>query len=125
LLFFLVGLKQNVFASGTNLQIGAWQKFDEIFLSGYNALKKYNKPIMLAEVSSAEVGGDKAKWITDSFSTIKASYDKIFAIMWFNEKKETDWLINSSPEMVIWDLNGDGKINIFDMIKLKHIYQDK
>lgn len=113
----------------------AWQTFDGIFLSGYNALKQYNKPIMLAEVASAEMGGDKAKWITDSFSTIKASYDKIFALMWFNEKKETDWLINSSPESLnayikaisvsstsqgtVGDINNDGKINIIDYLALK------
>ena len=82
---------------GTTQSWGSvWQTFDQIFLQSYNALKAINKPIILAEFSSAEIGGDKAKWITDSYNTIRTSYDNIFAAVWFHENKETDWRINSS-----------------------------
>lgn len=82
---------------GTTQSWGStWQSFDEIFLSAYNSLKNYNKQIMIAEWASAEIGGNKAQWITDSFNRIESSYNKIFAEVWFSHDKETDWRINSS-----------------------------
>lgn len=82
---------------GTTQSWGStWQSFDEIFLAAYNSLKNYNKPIFIAEWASAEIGGNKAQWITDSFNRINSSYDKIFAQVWFSHNKETDWRINSS-----------------------------
>lgn len=135
---------------GTTQSWGSvWQTFDQIFLQSYNAVKTLNKPIILAEFASAEIGGDKAKWITESFNTIRTSYDMIFAAVWFHENKETDWRINSSaatleayrkavagnqsspspsptptptvtPDTVkIGDLNYDDKINSTDYSLLK------
>jgi len=120
---------------GTTQSWGStWQSFDQIFSSAYNALKPVNKPIFIAEMSSAEKGGDKAQWITDTYNTIKTFYDKIFSVMWFNENKETNWTINSSeaslaayikaiggstPTAIVGDINKDGKINALDYAKLK------
>lgn len=82
---------------GTTQSWGSvWQTFDQIFLQAYTALKAINKPMIIAEWASTEVGGNKAKWITESFDTIRTSYDKIFATVWFSQNKETDWRINSS-----------------------------
>jgi len=82
---------------GTTQSWGStWQTFDQIFSEAYNNLRNYNKPIIIAEWASAEIGGNKAQWITDSFNRIKSSYDKIFALVWFSHNKETDWRINSS-----------------------------
>jgi len=82
---------------GTTQSWGStWQSFDQIYLRGYNSLKNYDKQIIIAEWASAEIGGNKAQWITDSFNRIKSSYDKIFAAVWFSHDKETDWRINSS-----------------------------
>ncbi len=82
---------------GTTQSWGStWNTFDQIFSRSYNSLKNYNRPIFIAEWASAEIGGNKAQWITDSFNTIKSSYPKIFAAVWFSHNKETDWRINSS-----------------------------
>jgi len=82
---------------GTTQSWGSvWQSFDQIFSSAYNSIKNYNKQIFIAEWASTEIGGNKAQWITDSFNTIKSSYDKIFAEVWFSHNKETDWRIESS-----------------------------
>jgi mannan endo-1,4-beta-mannosidase len=109
-----------------------WQSFDEIFSASYNALKQYNKPIIISEIASAEIGGDKAQWITDTFKKIKTSYDKVFSVIWFNENKETNWLINSSTASLdayikaiapsngkIGDLSNDGVVNSIDLSILK------
>jgi beta-mannanase len=83
---------------GTTQSWGStWQSFDQIFSSAYDALKGYNKSIFIAEVASAEKGGDKAAWIIDAFNRIRSgSYPLIDAIIWFNENKETDWRTNST-----------------------------
>lgn len=123
---------------GTTQSWGStWQSFDQIFSAPYNAIKQYNKPILIAEWSSAEKGGDKARWITDSFNTIKSSYDKIFATIWFNENKETDWRINSSSASLEaykkaiggggfsldkkGDVDSSGKVDILDATMLKSV----
>lgn len=82
---------------GTTQDWGSvWQTFDQIFAQPYNAIKSINKPIIIAEFASTEIGGDKAKWITETYNTIRTSYNKVFAAVWFHENKETDWRINSS-----------------------------
>ncbi len=82
---------------GTTQSWGStWQSFDQIFSRAYNSLKNYSKPIFIAEWASAEIGGNKAQWITDSFNTIRTNYHRIFAAVWFSHNKETDWRINSS-----------------------------
>lgn len=74
-----------------------WRTFDEVYYPAYEAVKVTNKPIILGEWSSTETGGDKAEWIEDAFDKLNSEkYSQIKAVIWFNEKKETDWRINSS-----------------------------
>jgi beta-mannanase len=56
------------------------------------------KPIILAETASAEIGGNKAQWITDAASWIK-THEDIRALVWFDQKSTSahDWRIDSSP----------------------------
>ena len=77
-----------------------WTSFDGIFAESYRQLQAINpnKPIIIGEFASTEDGGDKAAWITDTFSGIQNKYPQIRAIIWFHISKETDWRINSSPE---------------------------
>ena len=82
---------------GTTQSWGStWQSFDEIFAAPYQALSTINKPIFITEFSSAEIGGNKAAWITETFNTIRTKYPRIKLVSWFGENKETDWRINSS-----------------------------
>lgn len=84
---------------GTTQSWGStWQSFDSIFAAPYEALSRYNKPILITEFSCTEIGGNKAQWITETFNTIRTKYPKIKLVSWFGENKETDWRINSSPE---------------------------
>jgi endoglucanase len=120
---------------GTTQSWGStWQTFDQIFSASYNAIKQYNKPIMITEVASAEQGGNKAQWITEAFKTIDSSYDRLTAFMWFHEQKETAWVINSSTaaldayvkaigggssSVIVGDLTNDGSIDALDFAALK------
>lgn len=77
-----------------------WQTFAEVFEPTYRAVLELapDKPLMIAEMASTEEGGDKAAWISDAYLTqLPTNFPKIRAVVWFNENKETDWRIESSP----------------------------
>jgi len=87
---------------GTVKSDHVWQTFSEVFTQTYNHIITLStKPLMVAETACAEQGGSKADWITDAYSTqIPNNFEKIKAVIWFNEDKtmygETDWRIESS-----------------------------
>lgn len=68
----------------------------------YQKFESYNKPMMIAEFASVEVGGNKADWISKTYNiNLKYSFPKIKAVTWFHVRKsengvDTDWRINSS-----------------------------
>lgn len=75
-----------------------WTAFADVFGPSYAAiLGLTNKPLMIAETASTEIGGDKAQWIAQSLLTeLPARFPRVRAVIWFDENKETDWRMNSS-----------------------------
>jgi hypothetical protein len=53
------------------------------------------KPLLLGEVGSSELGGDKAAWNRELLAWTAAQPDLV-GFVWFHLKKETDWRIDSS-----------------------------
>ena len=84
---------------GTLFEPNGWQNLDTIFGPSYDILTQLSdKPTMIAETASAEIGGDKAAWIRSSFlSELPVRMPKVRAVIWFDENKETDWRVDSSP----------------------------
>ena len=76
---------------------GAWQSFEEVFARIYPLLAAKGKPILIGEMASAEVGGNKAEWIDAIIPTLRTKYPMIKGLVWFDVSKERDWRINSSP----------------------------
>ena len=76
-----------------------WHSFLDEFSHDYATLGRItNKPVIIGETASTELGGDKAAWITQSLlSDVPNSFPRIIGILWFNANKETDWRVNSSP----------------------------
>ncbi|MCX5749793.1 MAG: glycosyl hydrolase [Candidatus Saganbacteria bacterium] len=76
-----------------------WQSFKELFRDVSRSLWRAHptKPIMIAEFASADLGDDKAGWILDMNEELK-KMPYIKAINWFDEKKEADWRIESTPK---------------------------
>jgi hypothetical protein len=72
-----------------------WQSFRQIFAPLYAAYAR-RKPLLLCEIASAEVGGDKAAWIRDMGVQLAGPFSKIRAVVWFHANKETDWRVDSS-----------------------------
>ncbi len=78
-----------------------WFTFDELFSEPYTILVQNfpNKPIMLGEFSSGNVGGNKKEWIYDMANVLKEKYPAIKSIVWFNMNKEAEWQIDLNPEI--------------------------
>jgi beta-mannanase len=75
-----------------------WMTFSQIFANSYAELTALtDKPLMIAETASTEIGGSKATWIQQTFAQIPSSMPRISAVVWFEENKETDWRVDSSP----------------------------
>lgn len=79
---------------GTTASYFRWQSFEEIF-SDFHRRYGGRKPLMIAETSSTEVGGNKALWIKEMKESL-SRFPHLKALIWFQEKKETDWRANSS-----------------------------
>lgn len=74
-----------------------WSSFAQVFgptLADVSSLTR--RPLMLSEVATGTLGGDKAAWITDFFAQLVAD-PQIKAFIWFDADKEQDWRIDSSP----------------------------
>jgi Glycosyl hydrolase family 26 len=78
---------------------GTWQSLESVFSASYSLVTQLSaKPVIIAETSSSETGGDKAAWIRAGFmSAIPQSFPRVSAVIWFDETHEDDWRINSSP----------------------------
>jgi len=78
-----------------------WQSFEDLFTQTYSALQVVSpdKPIMIAEVASTEVGGSKAEWIQDAFAyALPDVFPQIKAVVWSNRSGGgMDWVIESTP----------------------------
>jgi beta-mannanase len=82
---------------GTSRPGTHWQTFAEVFQPTIRAMRGItHKPLMLAEVGSAEQGGNKARWISGFFASLRQNRD-ILAFVWFDYDKEADWRLDSSP----------------------------
>ncbi len=69
----------------------SWQSPAQVFAPSLQALGALSdRPMMLAEVGTTGVGGNKAQWIGDFFSFVR-SQSRLRAFVWFDADKETDW----------------------------------
>lgn len=74
-----------------------WQTPAQVFGASVSQIRAITaRPLMIAEVASTEVGGDKAAWIGQFFSYLRST-PVISGFIWFDADKETDWRIDSSP----------------------------
>jgi hypothetical protein len=57
-----------------------------------------SKPLMIAEMACAELGGSKPEWIETAYRVIGEDYPFIKAILWFSKRQERHWQVDSSAE---------------------------
>lgn len=80
-------------------QFGAgWESLAAVFADSYDTLAELtDKPMMIAETGTTELGGSKADWITQGLLVeIPSHFPRIRAVVWFNVDKDADWPVDSS-----------------------------
>lgn len=86
---------------GTSRLTTSWRDVPTTFNRSIGEVRALTaKPLMIAEIGSSELGGDKSHWITDGFAAIANDMPDIQAVTWFNgidPNFGTDWRIQSSP----------------------------
>ncbi|MGI6225381.1 MAG: glycoside hydrolase family 26 protein, partial [Peptococcales bacterium] len=86
--------------NGTSHPGDVWREFDEIYGPLYlDYMTRYaNKPFMITEFSSNEIGGDKAAWIEKGMASLAKSYPNIKIATWFDGRdKLWQYELHSSP----------------------------
>jgi len=92
---------------GTTQEWSRWSTFDEVYRESYTELTTLapNKPLMIAEVNSAHIGGDQSVWLADMLGTqIPENFPRVKAVVLFNEDKiqqdGVDWRIEKSHKSI-------------------------
>ncbi|NLT95872.1 MAG: hypothetical protein GXW85_10155 [Clostridia bacterium] len=86
--------------NGTSHPGDVWREFDEIYEPLYfDYLKRYSdKPFMITEFSSNEIGGDKAAWLEKGMASLATKYPNIKIATWFDGRDGLwQYELNSSP----------------------------
>lgn len=75
-----------------------WQWPDDLFGPTVDRVRDLSpRPILISEVGSSEIGGNKAEWI-ERFADFLDDTPEVEGFVWFDYDKETDWRIDSSVE---------------------------
>lgn len=82
---------------GTSRDDEQWRSPEEIFGLGLEQVGQLSpdKPILIGETASAEMGGSKAEWITELVAYL-AAQPQVEGFVWFDYQKEAPWRITSS-----------------------------
>ena len=76
---------------GTAQSWSRWKSFKDIFSGVYgDVVRRYKKPVIISEFSSASAGGDKALWIEDALQAMR-QMPVVKGFILFNVDKEADW----------------------------------
>ncbi len=73
-----------------------WYSMNRILSGLVTKARKFNKPIIVAEMGSNPVGGSKAAWISAGYAAAYANYPDIVALVYFN--------VDTSPGQADWRL---------------------
>jgi|GEM_PF-4384195 len=90
---------------GTTQSWTHWETFSSIFSSSYATITNLApaKPLMIAEVNTTDVGGNKAAWYRDMLAIqIPNNFPKITAVVFYNEdrsaQEHVNWLFDSAAD---------------------------
>lgn len=95
----------DVYNWGNTQSWSTWEGFSELFSQSYSHIISIapNKPLMIAEINTTDVGGDKARWYRNLLEQeLPYDFPKVSAVVFYNEdrtqKEQVNWLIDISNE---------------------------
>ncbi len=77
---------------GTVAPWSKWWTFKEIFGDYYDLLNAFNKPIMVTEIGSLTVGGNREKWFNNAFTNLPEKYPNLKALLFFDDNSDNTTL---------------------------------
>lgn len=90
---------------GTTQTWSSWQSFNQVFVPSYSEITKIapQKPLMIAEVNSTNIGGNKADWYSDMLEhQLPQNFPKVKAVVFYNEDRSSqenvNWLIDITTQ---------------------------
>ena len=91
---------------GPIAQWSQWWSFGEIFGTKYPRLASFGKPVMVAELGSLAVGGDRAAWYKAALDSLPSRYPAVRAVLFFHARddqtvtyQKVDWTIVSDSAL--------------------------
>jgi len=69
---------------GTVATWSQWWSFDDIFANFYNLNKVYKKPVMVTELGSLKVGGNRAEWYDKALVNMPVRYPLVKAVLFYH-----------------------------------------
>lgn len=92
---------------GTSATWAQWWTFAETFGDHYQDLASWGKPIMIAELGSLAVGGDRAAWYREALDAIPRDYPAVKAVLFFHVSSDAtityqalDWSFADDPAII-------------------------
>jgi hypothetical protein len=92
---------------GTVAHWSRWWTFDEIFGRHYDDLAAFAKPIMIAELGTLAVGGDRAEWFDQALDDLPTRYPSLRGLVFFHASADAtvtyqalDWSIVDDPASI-------------------------
>lgn len=83
-----------------------WWSFGEIFDQPYKELRKYNKPIIIAEFGSVAVGGNRADWFKEALTEFPSNYPLVKALVFYNNSSDA----STTSQPLNWSFENDTKV---------------
>ena len=84
---------------GTTQSWSTWQELYTVFKSSIDKMRAVTqRPLMIGETGSTELGGDKAAWIQTGFARLLTDLPQVEAVVWFDKSQQADWRVDSSTE---------------------------
>lgn len=92
---------------GTAATWSQWWSFKDIIGKSYSLLATKDKPIMITEFGSLEVGGDRSRWYQEALSTLPTNFPKVKALVFFHAAndntityKALDWSFETDKNVL-------------------------
>jgi hypothetical protein len=73
---------------GTVASWSKWWSFSEIFGNYYKQLITFNKPLMITEFGSLNVGGNRSQWFAQALDSIPSKYPAVKSIVFFHYSED-------------------------------------
>lgn len=93
---------------GPIAQWSRWWTFGQIFGTKYQTLAGFGKPVMIAELGSLRVGGDRAAWYRDALTDLPSRHSAVKAVLLFNASDDQ----TVTAQKVEWTFRGDEDVAV-------------